>query len=152
MRPKIDLQATKTKCANETKNNTGKGRYVKKVEIKNSNNKYTHNQKNPRIDTLKSTNNKINDMHKETTRKYMHGANNNKLKKAIKSIAHKNICALPEWRKKYPDCIYSESKKSDQYNHIVIEAMGGSGDNDDEKADKIISKIAKTITIDKNNK
>jgi hypothetical protein len=75
--------------------------------------------------------------------------NNNKLKKAIKSIAHKNICALPEWRQKYPDCIYSESKKSDQYNHIVIEAMGGSGDNDDEKADKIISKIAKTITIDK---
>jgi hypothetical protein len=75
--------------------------------------------------------------------------NNNKLKKAIRYIAHKNICALPEWRKKYPDCIYSESKKSDQYNHIVIEAMGGSGDNDDEKADKIISKIAKTITIDK---
>jgi hypothetical protein len=30
--------------------------------------------------------------------------------------------------------------------------MGGSGDNDDEKADKIISKIAKTITIDKNNR
>jgi hypothetical protein len=77
--------------------------------------------------------------------------NNNKLKKAIRTIAHKNICALPEWRKKYPDCIYSESKKSDQYNHIVIEAMGGSGDNDDEKADKIISKIAKTITIDKKN-
>jgi len=78
-------------------------------------------------------------------------ANNNKLKKAIKYIAHKNICALPEWRKQYPDCEYSESKKSDQYNHIVIEAMGGAGDNDDEKADKIISKIAKTITIDKNN-
>ena len=77
--------------------------------------------------------------------------NNNKLKNAIRYIAHKNICALPEWRQKYPDCIYSESKKSDQYNHIVIEAMGGSGDNDDEKADKIISKIAKTITIDKKN-
>jgi len=76
-------------------------------------------------------------------------ANNNKLKKAIKYIAHKNICALPEWRKQYPDCEYSDSKKSDQYNHIVIEAMGGAGDNDDEKADKIISKIAKTITIDK---
>jgi len=76
---------------------------------------------------------------------------NKKIKKAIKYISHKNICALPEWRKKYPDCEYSESKKSDQYNHIVIEAMGGSGDNDDEKADKIISKIAKTITIDKNN-
>jgi hypothetical protein len=72
---------------------------------------------------------------------------NNKLKNAIRYIAHKNICALPEWRKKYPDCIYSESKKSDQYNHIVIEAMGGSGDNDDEKADKIISKIAKALDL-----
>jgi hypothetical protein len=76
---------------------------------------------------------------------------NKKIKKAIKYISHKNICALPEWKAKYPDCIYSDSKKSDQYNHIIIEAMGGSGDNDDEKADKIIKKIAKEVTIDKNN-
>jgi hypothetical protein len=76
---------------------------------------------------------------------------NKKIKKAIKYISHKNICALPEWKAKYPDCIYSDSKKSDQYNHIIIEAMGGSGDNDDEKADKIVKKIAKEVTIDKNN-
>jgi len=75
---------------------------------------------------------------------------NKKIKKAIKYISHKNICALPEWKAKYPDCIYSDSKKSDQYNHIVIEAMGGSGDNDAEKADKIVKKIAKVVTIDKN--
>jgi hypothetical protein len=76
---------------------------------------------------------------------------NKKIKKAIKYISHKNICALPEWRLKYPDCIYSDSLKSDQYNHIVLEAMGGSGDNDAEKADKIVKKIAKVVTIDKNN-
>jgi hypothetical protein len=76
---------------------------------------------------------------------------NKKIKKAIKYISHKNICALPEWKAKYPDCIYSDSNKSDQYNHIVIEAMGGSGDNDAEKADKIVKKIAKAVTIDKNN-
>ena len=75
---------------------------------------------------------------------------NKKIKKAIKYISNKNICALPEWRLKYPDCIYSDSLKSDQYNHIVLEAMGGSGDNDDEKADKIVKKIAKVVTIDKN--
>ena len=75
---------------------------------------------------------------------------NKKIKKAIKYISHKNICALPEWKAKYPDCIYSDSKKSDQYNHIVVEAMGGSGDNDSEKADKIVKKIAKVVTIDKN--
>ena len=75
---------------------------------------------------------------------------NNKIKKAIKYISHKNICALPEWRAKYPDCIYSDSKKNDQYSHIVLEAMGGSGDNDTEKADKIVKKIAKVVTISKN--
>jgi hypothetical protein len=75
---------------------------------------------------------------------------NKKIKKAIKYISHKNICALPEWKAKYPDCIYSDSNKSDQYNHIIIEAMGGSGDNDVEKADKIVKKIAKVVTIDKN--
>jgi hypothetical protein len=76
---------------------------------------------------------------------------NKKIKKAIKYISHKNICALSEWKAKYPDCIYSDSNKSDQYNHIVIEAMGGSGDNDAEKADKIVKKIAKVVTIDKNS-
>jgi hypothetical protein len=76
---------------------------------------------------------------------------NKKIKKAIKYISHKNICALPQWRAKYPDCIYSDSKKSDQYNHIVVEALGGSGDNDSEKADKIVKKIAKVVTIDKNS-
>jgi hypothetical protein len=76
---------------------------------------------------------------------------NKKIKKAIKYISNKNICALPEWKAKYPDCIYSDSLKSDQYNHIVLEAMGGSGDNDAEKADKIVKKIAKVVTIDKNN-
>jgi hypothetical protein len=75
---------------------------------------------------------------------------NKKIKKAIKYISNKNICALPEWKAKYPDCIYSDSNKSDQYNHIVLEAMGGSGDNDAEKADKIVKKIAKVVTIDKN--
>ena len=74
-------------------------------------------------------------------------SDNKKIKKAIKYISHKNICALPEWKAKYPDCIYSDSKKSDQYNHIIIEAMGGSGDNDSEKADKIVKKISREVTI-----
>jgi hypothetical protein len=77
-------------------------------------------------------------------------SDNKKIKKAIKYISHKNICAIPEWKAKYPDCIYSDSKKSDQYNHIIIEAMGGSGDNDLEKANKIVKKISKEVIIDKN--
>ena len=72
-----------------------------------------------------------------------------KLRKAIKHIAHKNSKLIPEFRAKYPDCGKSDSIKSDQFNKLVIEAMGGAGDNDIEKEDKIIRKIAKEVTIDK---
>ena len=78
-------------------------------------------------------------------------SDNKKIKKAIKYIAHKNICALPIWKAKYPDYNNSDSKKSDQYSHIIIEAMGGQGDNDVEKENKIVTKIAKEVVIDKNN-
>jgi hypothetical protein len=72
-----------------------------------------------------------------------------KLRKAIKYIAHKNTKLLPEFKAKYPDCIYSDSRKSDQYNKLIIESMGGNGDNDSEKENKIIRKIAKEVIIDK---
>jgi hypothetical protein len=72
-----------------------------------------------------------------------------KLRKAIKHIAHKNSKLIPEFRAKYPDCGKSDSNKSDQYNKLVIESLGGSGDNDIEKEDKIIKKIAKEVIIDK---
>jgi hypothetical protein len=75
---------------------------------------------------------------------------NMKLRKAIRMIAHKNICMLKEFRSKYPDCEEYDSKKNDQYNKIVYESMGGKGDNDYEKDTKIIKKIAKNVTIDKN--
>jgi hypothetical protein len=73
-----------------------------------------------------------------------------KIRKAIRAIAHKNICMLKAFRDKYPDCQEYDSKKSSQYNKIVIEAMGGKGDNDYEKDSKIIKKIAKVVGIEKN--
>jgi hypothetical protein len=73
----------------------------------------------------------------------------NKLRKVIKKIANKNSRLLPAFKEKYPDCGKSDSKFSDQYNKLIVEAMGGPGDNDYEKEDKIIKKIAKEVTIDK---
>jgi hypothetical protein len=72
------------------------------------------------------------------------------LRKAIKKIAHKNSRLLPIFKEKYPDCIYSVSKKSDQYNKLIIEAMGGAGNEDFDNENKIIKKIAKEVIIDKN--
>jgi hypothetical protein len=77
--------------------------------------------------------------------------NNKKLRKAIRMIAHKNICMFKEYREKYPDCEEYDSKKNDQYNKIVYESMGGKGDNDFDKDTKIIKKIAKEVGIDKSN-
>jgi hypothetical protein len=74
---------------------------------------------------------------------------NHKLRKAIKHIAHKNTKLLPAFKAKHPDCVYSDSKVSDQYNTLIVEAMGGKGDNDSEKEYKIIKKIAKEVTISK---
>jgi hypothetical protein len=72
-----------------------------------------------------------------------------KLRKAIKKIANKNYVLIPEFKEKHPDCIKSSSPYSDQYNKLIIEAMGGSGDNDLEKENKIIRNIAKNVIIDK---
>jgi len=72
-----------------------------------------------------------------------------RLRKAIKRVAYKNTKLIPEFREKHPDCGKSDSPFSNQYNKLIIEAMGGKGDNDEEKEDKIIKRIAKEVTIDK---
>ena len=74
-----------------------------------------------------------------------------KMRKVIKHVTHKNSKLLKEFKTKYPGCEKSESKFSTAYDKLIIEAMGGKGDNDLEKEDKIIKNIAKNVTIDKHN-
>jgi hypothetical protein len=74
---------------------------------------------------------------------------NPKIRGAVKRIAQKNSKQLFEFKAKYPDCVKSHSKHSDTYNNLIIESMGGKGDNDAEKEDKIIKKVAKEVLVDK---
>jgi hypothetical protein len=74
---------------------------------------------------------------------------NKKIRKMIKYIASKNQRMLPKFKEAHPDCIKSISRFSDKYNKILVESMGGSGDNDLEKEDKIIRNISKNIIVDK---
>jgi hypothetical protein len=69
-----------------------------------------------------------------------------KLRKLIKRVANKNSRLLPQFKELHPEC---DTKYSDQYNKLIIEAMGGLGSNDKEKEDKIIHKIAKEVVINK---
>jgi hypothetical protein len=72
-----------------------------------------------------------------------------KLRKAIKHIAHKNAKLIGEFKAKHPDYCKSASKISDQYNTMVIEAMGGIGSNDLCNENKIIKRISKEIMVEK---
>jgi hypothetical protein len=74
---------------------------------------------------------------------------NKNLRKMIKRVAFKNYKQLPQFKAKHPDCNTSESKYSDDYNKIIIESMGGAGDNEKENEDKIIRNISKEVVIEK---
>jgi hypothetical protein len=76
--------------------------------------------------------------------------NREKLKLAIKTVASKNIKQIPLWQKENPDCFDSSSKKNDQYLRIVSNAMNGLTPEETQKNyDKIISKLAKEVVIQK---
>jgi hypothetical protein len=72
-----------------------------------------------------------------------------KIRRVIKKVASKNQRLLLKFKDIHPDCIKASSKYSDQYNKIIVESMGGSGNNDNEKEDKIIKKITSVTIIDK---
>ena len=69
----------------------------------------------------------------------------NKIKKAIKRVANKNIRLLPSFKEKYPDCNKSTSNHSDKYNKIIVESMDTDGDNEN----KIIQKITREVIVEK---
>jgi hypothetical protein len=72
-----------------------------------------------------------------------------KMHKVIRKVACKNQRLIPKFKEEHPDCGKYNSKFSDQYNKIIVESMGGSGDNDYEKEEKIIQKISREVIVDK---
>ena len=75
---------------------------------------------------------------------------NVKIKTVIKGIEDKNIKQLPQWRAENPTHEDTETKKHMEYVHILIESMGGTPIEDDNKRlEKIIRNIAKEVVIDK---
>ena len=73
----------------------------------------------------------------------------NKLHKMVKNVAFKNINLISDFQELHPDWKKINSKYSDQINKIIIESMGGKGDNEYEKEEKIIKRVAKEVFVDK---
>jgi hypothetical protein len=72
-----------------------------------------------------------------------------KIRQAIKVLAKRNSKLLFDFKDKYPECMDSESKYSDKYTKLFIEAYGGTGNEDIDNENKIIKNISKEIIIDK---
>jgi hypothetical protein len=74
---------------------------------------------------------------------------NKKMHKMVRKVQDKNFRMIKKFKEKYPDYHKASSKHSDTYNNIIIESMGGRGDNDFEKEEKIIKKVSKEVTVNK---
>jgi hypothetical protein len=72
-----------------------------------------------------------------------------KMHKMVRKVADKNARMLPKFKEAHPDCTKSTSRYSDQYSKIIMEAMGGKGDNDFEKEEKIIKRVSKEVMVEK---
>ena len=72
------------------------------------------------------------------------------LTNAIKHIANQNIKQINKWVQQYPDCVKSNSKKNDLYLKIVSNSMNGlTKEESDKNIHKIITNVAKNVTINK---
>jgi len=86
--------------------------------------------------------------HKDTWEK--ENGENVKIKRAIKEVEHKNSKQIPQWVEENPSASDTETKKHMEYQKILLEAMGGSTmEDDDKKREKIIRNIAKEVVINK---
>jgi hypothetical protein len=70
-----------------------------------------------------------------------------KIRKMINKVAFKNEWLMSSYKERYPDYNDPTSNNSDKYSKYVIEALGGEGENNKEKENKIIKHISKATLI-----
>ncbi len=76
--------------------------------------------------------------------------NNVGFKKAIKTIAYKNMLKMKDWKKVHPDYNNCDSKKNDRYLKILMGVAVPYKEEDEENSySKILKNVAKEVTIDK---
>ena len=96
----------------------------------------------------------------DTKREVLYIKNNNEwiketddkqlIKSAIKRVAFKNIKQINEWVKENPTCKDPTTKKYDQYNQIVMNAMSGVTEEEQKNnIEKIVRNVTKAVAIDK---
>jgi hypothetical protein len=74
----------------------------------------------------------------------------NKLKKALKQVARKNLQLLPEWQEQNPDYRILDTPENQQYMQISLNSLGAYSEEDTQKQeDKILKNVLKEVVLDK---
>ena len=77
---------------------------------------------------------------------------NNKIKHAIQQLTRKNIKQIPLWVDENPCCKNLNSKKNDDYMKLVSNCMTGISEEEQQtNINKIVSKVAKEVVIQKDD-
>jgi len=71
------------------------------------------------------------------------------VRKAIKTIAHLNFKTVSEFKKTYPYYADYDSRDNTRYHLLMSEVLGGSGKEDRDNENKIITNILKDILINR---
>jgi hypothetical protein len=78
---------------------------------------------------------------------------NNKMKKVIKYVRHKNVKKISDWQKDNPNFSNMKSSTHNKYMNIISNTMGGATDEEDEELqNKIIKKVAPEVQVPKTNR
>jgi hypothetical protein len=78
--------------------------------------------------------------------------NHSQFKQAIKRLSKKNSDLLMDWKDSHPGVQRPDDRHNSQYLNMIIQSMGGpSNTSIDDSECKIIKKIAKGITVEKNS-
>ena len=72
--------------------------------------------------------------------------NHQKMTNAILAVEHKNVVLVNEWAKANPRCMNSNTRENDTYFRLSKVVTDGEKDGN---IDKVIRKVAKKVTIDK---
>jgi hypothetical protein len=74
----------------------------------------------------------------------------NKLKKALKQVAHKNLQMLPEWQEQNPDYRILDTPENQQFMQISLSSLGAYSEEDSHKQEeKILKNVLKEVVLDK---
>ena len=143
--PKISLNHSCKNCYKEYKDYSGLWRHKKKCKVEIPIENETNNEDMYDIKTLTNLVLDIVKQNKDLSQQ------NFDLTSKIVDICknNSNIDLISEFKELHPDWKKCSSRVSDQFNKIVIESMGGAGDNEYENEEKVIKKVAKEVFVDK---